>query len=58
MKTLFKKIILVFASVATLLGFSKKKQEITTEKDAIRLTEFEQKDLVEDYEMAAYHNQA
>ena len=58
MKTLLTKIILVFASVSTLFGFSKKKQTSGTEKDAIRLYEFEQNDLVEDYEMAAYHNQA
>lgn len=58
MKTLFTRIIIVFASVATLLGFSKKKEEPSMETDAIRMPEFEQKDLVEDYEMAAYHNQA
>ena len=58
MKTLFTKIILVFASVATLLGFLKKKQDSGIENDAIRLHEFEQTDLVEDFEMAAYHNQA
>jgi hypothetical protein len=58
MKTLFTKIILVFASVITLFGSSKKKEEIGIENDAIRLPEFQQNDLVEDYEMAAYHSQA
>lgn len=58
MKTLFTKIIVLFASLATLLGFSKKKEAAEVEIDAIRMPEFEQKDLVEDYEMAAYHNQA
>jgi hypothetical protein len=58
MKTFITKIILVFASATTLFGFSKKKQESGTENDAIRLHEFQQTDLVEDYEMAAYHNQA
>lgn len=58
MKTLFTKFILIFASVTTLLGISKRKEEQTAENDAIRLPEFQQQDIVEDYEMAAYHNQA
>ena len=58
MKTLFTKFILIFASVATLFGVSKRKEDRNIEKDAIKLSEFEQKDIVEDYEMAAYHNQA
>ncbi len=58
MKPLIKKIILVLASVATLLGVTKKKEGRSSENDAIRLTEFQQKDVVEDFEMAAYHNQA
>ena len=58
MKTLFTKFILIFASVATLLGVSKRKEDRNIEKDAIKLSEIEQKDIVEDYEMAAYHNQA
>jgi hypothetical protein len=58
MKTLFTKFILIFASVATLLGVGKRKEDRNVENDAIKLSEFEQKDIVEDYEMAAYHNQA
>jgi hypothetical protein len=58
MKTLFTKFILIVASVATLLGISKRKEEETVENDAIRLPEYQQQDIVEDYEMAAYHNQA
>ncbi len=58
MKTLFTKFVLIFASVATLFGVSKRKEDRNIEKDAIKLSEFEQKDIVEDYEMAAYHNQA
>jgi hypothetical protein len=58
MKTLFTKFILIFASVATLFGVSKRKEDRNIEKDAIKLSEIEQKDIVEDYEMAAYHNQA
>ena len=58
MKTLFTKIIFVFASVVTLFGSSKKKEDVGIKNDAIRLPEFQQKDLVEDYEMAAYHSQA
>ena len=58
MKTLFTKFILAFASVATLFGFPKKKQRTDMASDAIRLYEYEKNDLVEDYELAAYHNQA
>lgn len=58
MKTLFTKFILIFASVATLFGVSKRREDRNIEKDAIKLPEFEQKDIVEDYEIAAYHNQA
>lgn len=58
MKTLFTKFILIFASVATLFGVSKRKEDRNIENDAIKLPEFEQKDIVEDYEIAAYHNQA
>ncbi|MEY4629225.1 MAG: hypothetical protein RLZZ595_1551 [Bacteroidota bacterium] len=58
MKTFIKKIILIIASVATLFGVTKKKEGRSAENDAIRLTEFQQQDVVEDFEMAAYHNQA
>ena len=58
MKTLITKIILVLASVATLLGFSKRKEYDSPKDDAISMREFQQKDIVEDFEMAAYHNQA
>lgn len=58
MKTLFTRFILIIASVASLLGMSKRKEDQAVENDAIRLPEFEQQDIVEDYEMAAYHNQA
>ena len=58
MKTFITKIILVLASVATLFGFFKRKEEDSPKDDAISMHEFQQKDLVEDFEMAAYHNQA
>ena len=58
MKTFITKIILVLASVATLLGFSKRKEDDSPKDDAISMREFQQKDIVEDFEMAAYHNQA
>ena len=58
MKTFITKIILVLASVATLLGFSKRKEDDSLKDDAISMREFQQKDIVEDFEMAAYHNQA
>jgi hypothetical protein len=58
MKTFITKIILVLASVATLLGFPKRKEDDSPKDDAISMREFRQKDIVEDFEMAAYHNQA
>ncbi len=58
MKTFITKIILVLASVAALFGFYKRKEENSPKDDAISMREFQQKDLVEDFEMAAYHNQA
>lgn len=58
MKTLFTKFIFILASITALLGITKRKEDRLAESDAIRLPEYEQKDLVEDYEMAAYHNQA
>lgn len=58
MKTLFTKFILILASVTTLFGVSKKKEDRNIENDAIKLPGFEQQDIVEDYEIAAYHNQA
>jgi hypothetical protein len=58
MKTLFTKFILILASVATLFGVSKRKEDRSLENDAIKLPEFEQHEIVEDYEIAAFHNQA
>jgi hypothetical protein len=58
MKTLLTRFILIFASVSALLDLFKRKENQSAENDAIRLPEFEQQDVVEDYEMAAYHNQA
>lgn len=57
MKKLIQKIVIVWASVAALVGFPKKeeKEELN---DAIRFPDLSEKNVVEDYEMAAYHNQA
>lgn len=57
MKKLIQKIVIVWASVAALVGFQKKevKEELN---DAIRFPDLSEKNVVEDYEMAAYHNQA
>jgi hypothetical protein len=57
MKKIFRKFLLLWASVLALAGFSKKKEELPM-NDAILLPERNNKMIVEDYEMAAYHNQA
>jgi hypothetical protein len=57
MKKILQKVLIVWASVASLIGFQKKesKEELN---DAIRLPDLSEKNVVEDYEIAAYHHQA
>ena len=57
MKKIFQQIVIIWASVAALVGFQKKEQREAL-NDAIRLPDLSEKNVVEDYEMAAYHNQA
>jgi hypothetical protein len=57
MKRFFKFILLAFAGLISFLGMSKKDKN-NTEQDAIRLPEINEIAVVEDYELAAYHNQA
>ena len=57
MKNILQKIIIIWASVAALVGFQKKEKQDEL-NDAIRLPDLSEKNVVEDYEMAAYHNQA
>jgi len=57
MKKILQKVIIVWASIAALIGFQKK-EEKESFNDAIRFPDISEKNVVEDYEMAAYHNQA
>lgn len=57
MKKIFNFLLLSLAGMITLLGLSKKEKE-NAEQDAIRLPELNETAIVEDYEIAAYHNQA
>jgi hypothetical protein len=57
MKRFFKLILLTFAGLVSVLGLSKKDKN-NTEQDAIRLPEINEISVVEDYELAAFHNQA
>ncbi len=57
MKKLIKLIFLSIAGFITIFGLSKKEKS-NHERDAIRLPELNETTIVEDYEIAAYHNQA
>lgn len=57
MKKILQKFVIVWASIAALIGFQKKDREESL-NDAIRFPDLSEKNVVEDYEMAAYHNQA
>ena len=57
MKKILQKIVILWASIASLVGFQKKEREESL-NDAIRFPDLNEKNVVEDYEMAAYHNQA
>jgi hypothetical protein len=57
MKKILKKIVIVWASMVALIGFQKKEEKESL-NDAIRFPDLSEKNVVEDYEMAAYHNQA
>jgi len=57
MKNIIKLLFLSLAGIITIFGLSKKEKN-NAEQDAVRLPEFNESTIVEDYEMAAYHNQA
>lgn len=57
MKKIFSFILLAFTGIVSVLGFSKKEKN-NPEHDAIRFPEMNEVAIVEDYELAAYHNQA
>lgn len=57
MKRFFTHISKAFASLMGKIGFEKKKNS-GTEPDAIMFPHQSQHGLMEDYEIAAYHNQA
>lgn len=57
MKKIFSFILLAFTGIVSVLGLSKK-EKINPEQDAIRFPEMNEVAIVEDYELAAYHNQA
>ncbi len=57
MKKIFKKFVLLCVSIGVFAGIYKKKDNQSI-NDAIQLPERSNQMIVEDYEMAAYHNQA
>lgn len=57
MKNIITKIVLVWAALASLLGASKKR-DTEVLNDAVRFPDMGKNAVVEDFEMAAYHNQA
>jgi len=57
MKNIITKIVLVWAALASVLGASKKR-DIESLNDAVRFPDMGKNAVVEDFEMAAYHNQA
>ena len=57
MKYIITKIVLVWAALAAIAGISKKRDNEPM-NDAVKLPEMGKAAVVEDYEMAAYHNQA
>lgn len=57
MKKILQKVVIVWASIAALIGFQKKEEKDSL-NDAIRFPDLSEKNVVEDYEIAAYHNQA
>jgi len=57
MKYIITKIVLVCAALAALVGISKKKENESL-NDAVKFPDMGKTAVVEDFEMAAYHNQA
>ncbi len=57
MKYIIIKIVLVWAALAAIVGISKKKENESL-NDAVKFPDLGKTSVVEDFEMAAYHNQA
>lgn len=57
MKSLFRKISSIWSSMLQLVGLGRKQQGDSA-ADAIMLPHLSHNQMVEDYELAAYHNQA
>jgi len=57
MKYIITKIVLVWAALAAIAGISKKKENESL-NDAVKFPDMGKTAVVEDFEMAAYHNQA
>jgi hypothetical protein len=57
MKNIITKIVLVWAALVAVIGISRKK-ETEGINDAIKFPDLSKNAVVEDFEMAAYHNQA
>mgnify|MGYP000191300737 FL=1 len=57
MKYILTKIVLVWAALAAIVGISKKRENDSM-NDAVRFPDMGKTAVVEDFEMAAYHNQA
>ena len=57
MKYIITKIVLVWAALAAVVGISKKRENESL-NDAIKFPDMGKAAVVEDFEIAAYHNQA
>ena len=57
MKKIFRYLLLTVTGIVAMLGLSKKDKN-NAAQDAVRLPEINEVSIVEDYELAAYHNQA
>ena len=57
MKYILTKIVLVWAALAAIVGISKKRENESL-NDAIKFPDMGKTAIVEDFEIAAYHNQA
>ncbi len=57
MKYIITKIVLVWAALAAFVGISKKRENESL-NDAVKFPDMERTAIVEDFEIAAYHNQA
>lgn len=57
MKYIITKIVMVWAALAAIVGISKKRENESL-NDAVKFPDMGKTAVVEDFEMAAYHNQA